>query len=263
MSDDLNGGEGGQGGDAGAAAAAAAAAAQGAGAADAGAAPAAAAAAPLKAERPDYVPEKFWDTDAGTARLEDLGKSYAELERERGERTKRVPDDYQLPAGFKGFEDQIAPQQLAQIKALAKGEGYSQQGFEQLVAMAFGDPAAGRQALVDAFGDKTDETLEAVRLFAGTLGDHQDAVRLMCSRPEGVKLLNAWRLASVEKGLPGDLAEGGAKGISHDDLREKMKDPRYWKEKDPKAIAEVEAGFAALYPGQQPTAALNPMTAQG
>lgn len=38
-----------------------------------------------KADRPEYIPEKFWDAEAGTPRLEDLAKSYAELERQRSQ----------------------------------------------------------------------------------------------------------------------------------------------------------------------------------
>lgn len=32
-------------------------------------------------ERPAHIPEKFWDADAGTIRVDDLAKSYAELEK--------------------------------------------------------------------------------------------------------------------------------------------------------------------------------------
>ena len=32
------------------------------------------------AERPAFVPEKFWDPDNGTVRLEDTFKSYTEIE---------------------------------------------------------------------------------------------------------------------------------------------------------------------------------------
>lgn len=65
-------------------------AALGRGDADAGAAAAEAAAAAAadstneKPQRPDYIPEKFWDAETGTARYEDLAKSYTELEKLRG-----------------------------------------------------------------------------------------------------------------------------------------------------------------------------------
>lgn len=48
---------------------------------DAPAAPAAE--EPAKPTRPDYVPEKFWDAEKGEVRLEQLVKSYGELEKTR------------------------------------------------------------------------------------------------------------------------------------------------------------------------------------
>lgn len=36
---------------------------------------------PAKPERPAHIPEKFWDADAGTIRVDEMAKSYAELEK--------------------------------------------------------------------------------------------------------------------------------------------------------------------------------------
>jgi hypothetical protein len=47
--------------------------------------------APAKAERPDYVPEKFWDAEKGEVNVEGLAKSYGELERTRGQPPKDDP----------------------------------------------------------------------------------------------------------------------------------------------------------------------------
>lgn len=236
------------------------AAPDGAGAApdNAGAQPGGDGAAPQKPDRPDYIPEKFWDGAAGAPRLEELGKSHADLERRWHERNGAVPDDYKLPDSFKGFEDQIAPAQLKALKEAAKAEGYSQAGFDGLMRSIFGDPGEARRELEQVYGDKLDETLEAVRLFAGTLGEHEEAVRVMCSFPGGIKLLDDWRKASAEGVLPGQPGEAAGGKKTHEDLRKQMQDPRYWREKDPAFIAEVEQGFKELYPGQTATAALNP-----
>lgn len=37
------------------------------------------------AQRPDHIPEKFWDAEKGEARYEDLAKSYTELEKKLGQ----------------------------------------------------------------------------------------------------------------------------------------------------------------------------------
>lgn len=44
-------------------------------------------------ERPDYVPEKFWDNTAGQARVDELAKSYVALESAMGRRIQEVSAD--------------------------------------------------------------------------------------------------------------------------------------------------------------------------
>lgn len=39
---------------------------------------------PAKPERPTHIPEKFWDAEKATIRVDDLAKSYAELEKMKG-----------------------------------------------------------------------------------------------------------------------------------------------------------------------------------
>lgn len=72
-------------------------------AADAGGAPAAAPApegaapapapAPAAGNRPEHVPEKFWDAEKGTVRVDDVLKSYSHLEKHRGELAEKAVSD--------------------------------------------------------------------------------------------------------------------------------------------------------------------------
>ena len=45
----------------------------------------------------------------------------------------------------------------------------------------------------------------------------------------------------------GDVRGSG----SEDGLRKMMRDPRYWRERDPEMVKKVTRGFKTLYPGQQ------------
>jgi hypothetical protein len=219
---------------------------------------AAATEAAAAAARPEYIPEKFWNAEAGAPRLEEFAKSYGELERSRLERAKKAPDEYHLPATFKGFEDQIPGEAVTAFKELAKAEGYSQRGFELLMQGVYGDPAAGRAALQAEYGDKLDETLAAVGTFANTLGDHAEAVKVMTSFPAGVKMLNALRLAASEQPLPGQPGEASGRKTEAE-LRSMMADAKYWRDKDPAHIAAVTEGFRQLYgDAQVKTAGVNP-----
>ncbi|MBK1968410.1 hypothetical protein JIX59_03565 [Brevundimonas diminuta] len=44
-----------------------------------------------KPQRPDHIPEKFWDAESGTIRVEELAKSYAELEKGRAPKPEARP----------------------------------------------------------------------------------------------------------------------------------------------------------------------------
>lgn len=49
---------------------------------------------PAKPERPAHIPEKFWDSEAGVIRTDDLVKSYAELEaKQRSPKSEEKPAD--------------------------------------------------------------------------------------------------------------------------------------------------------------------------
>src|SRR5690606_2101635 len=44
-----------------------------------------------KPQRPDHIPEKFWDAATGAVRVEELVKSYAELEKGRAPKPEARP----------------------------------------------------------------------------------------------------------------------------------------------------------------------------
>lgn len=48
---------------------------------------------PIKAERPEHIPEKFWDAEKGEVRVEELAKSYAELEKGKVKPDDKAADD--------------------------------------------------------------------------------------------------------------------------------------------------------------------------
>lgn len=48
-----------------------------------------------KAERPDFIKEKFWDAEKGEPRLEAMAKAYDDLEKKLGN-NKKAPDEYKI-----------------------------------------------------------------------------------------------------------------------------------------------------------------------
>lgn len=59
-------------------------------------------------QRPPFIAEKFWDSAKGQPRLEQLAKSYVELEKKLGSRTPVAPEKYELKMP-EGFEDGLDP----------------------------------------------------------------------------------------------------------------------------------------------------------
>lgn len=49
--------------------------------------------APAKAEKPEWVPEKFWDAEKGEVRTEALAQSYKELESKQGGKQEEKPKE--------------------------------------------------------------------------------------------------------------------------------------------------------------------------
>ncbi len=64
---------------------------------------------------------------------------------------------------------------------------------------------------------------------------------------EGVVALHSM----MQSGEPATLASAEAEpGLSETDLHALMRDPRYWRERDPATVAKVTEGFQRLYPGR-------------
>lgn len=218
------------------------------------------------------VPGKFIDPGTGAVNVESLAKSYAELERrlsssmpvpQTDEDRKKVmcllgcpetPDGYEVDVSHglftvdpgvnarlheKGFTleqvqavyDLAADKFVPMILELAQ-EFQADREVERLNA-AFGGPEkfaeVSRQLL--AYGKKS--------LPPEVLGS-------LSSSFEGVMAL--YRMM---KGQEPDLASGraGADGAAggEGDLRAMMRDPRYWRDRDPAYVAKVTEGYRRLY----------------
>jgi hypothetical protein len=243
-------------------------------------APAIASAAP--SERPAHVPEKFWNAEEGAVRLDALLKSYLELERKLGA-ARLDPEPEAAPAGTSA--DESAPPPAEPPPAPVAPQNYTitsphpliepdpaidarllEAGLSQAQAQVVYDLAAERllPVIEEALGE-LDAQQQAERLqrhFGGVETWRQTARQIkswaaanlppdihatLAGSYEGVLALHQMMRASE----PELLGAGGtpAAELNEETLAEMMRDPRYWRQRDPEFIARVTAGFKRLYAG--------------
>jgi hypothetical protein len=227
-------------------------------------------------ERPADVPEKFWDPDAGSIRTDALLRSYLELERRLGRSVPKPEgeDDVEgierllgilgRPAAADGYEIDPPHPLLAPDPSL--NEMLHAAGFTQRQAQLVYNLAAERLLPVI---DEASGELEALRQI--------DRLERHFGGPEAWRTTAAQIKAYAEANLPEELfgalagsyegvlalhemmrkaepeivgqAGSGQLAITEDSLRELIRDPRYWRDRDPEIVQRVTAGYRSLYPG--------------
>lgn len=209
-------------------------------------------------ERPEALPEKFYDADTGELRLDALLKAEADGRRRITElTTPRTPKngyEFHVPEQFAsmGFSD--ADPLVQAVMAHAKAHGWAQEDVDALVGVALEHMVPSRDEAVAAlqsdYGRKAAAVFDATETWIERFEDagvkqtlHQ--IQLM---PGGAKALKAIR----DAGREGGPIEGGAPApsaeLSEDGLRQLMQAPDYWSnEALQKRVAD---GFRRLYPDE-------------
>ena len=233
-------------------------------------------------QRPENVPEKFWDSDAGGLRADALLKSYLELERKLGTGS-REPEPVAAPtaaaapseAGEENAAEtpEIAPPPssftIASPHPLIEPDPQLNErllgaGFSQSQAQLVYDLAAERLLPVirEALGEiEAQHQLERLQRHFGGADSWRNTARqlkswassqldpaiheTLAASYEGVLALHQMIRASEPELLGGGAAP--AAEPTQEALVEMMRDPRYWRQRDPEFIARVTAGFKRLY----------------
>lgn len=222
-------------------------------------------------QKPESMPDKFWDDDNQTIRVDSLLKSYLELEKRMSNSNDDISDkeiqaNLLLAAGVPNSPDEyninvkdslFEPDQDMNARLHAKGFNSDQVqevydlAVEKMVPMIL-DVAAEFQAdreierLVENFGGE-DQWREVSRqmLTYGQKNLNPEVLKGMSSSYEGVMALHNMMQSDEPQTL-------GAKGRqvssnAEKDLQSMMSDPKYWRDKDPAFVAKVTDGFKNLY----------------
>lgn len=222
--------------------------------------------------KPANLPEKFWDAQSGAIRVDALIASYLELERKlstmmpspetpegrsRALKAMGVPDsadDYILNLSHGLFEADSSINR--RLHAL---------GFTQEQVQAVYDLAAEKMVpMIVEIADEFKADREIERLIAAFGGAEKwseisrqllnygrknlpdDVLTSLASSFEGVMALYRMMQGGGEPGMArADEPANGANGER--ELQTMMRDPKYWRDRDPAFIEKVSEGFRRLY----------------
>lgn len=226
-----------------------------------------------KPARPADVPEKFWDEAAGQVRVDALLKSYRELEKLLSQRpaipgpdaadedrirflralgVPERPEDYVIEARneLTGPDPEInarlhkagfTPTQVQLVYDLAA------ERLLPLIAEAAAQFEADRQSerLVAHFGGPEQFRKVSRQIAAwGRANLPETVFNALTTTYEGVLALERM----MQKGEPALLERTSAvPEDSEDTLRAMVRDPRYWKQRDPAFVGRVTEGFRRLF----------------
>jgi hypothetical protein len=226
--------------------------------------------------RPVGVPEKFWNPETGSLRSEALLKSYVELERKLGsmiampqdehdeegqKRLRRLlgvpetPDDYKI----EGMGDLVSPD--PEINARLHQAGFTPRQAQlvydlaaehvvPLIEETVGDLQSSRdvERLTSHFGGQEAwQTLARQIKTWGRANLAEDAFETLASSYDGVLAMH--QMMQVREPAVLREGEGSMAQADHATLSAMMRDPRYWRDRDPTFVGEVTEGFKRLYAG--------------
>jgi hypothetical protein len=224
--------------------------------------------------RPVGVPEKFWDAQAGTLRSEALLKSYVELERKLGSMIPLPSDEQDLegherlrralgvPDTAEGYLIEVPDSALQADPAI--NARLHEAGFTRRQAQLVYDLAAEHVVpLINEAVAEVQATRDAERLAAHFGGEEswrtfarqistwgranlpQDVMEVLSSSYDGILAMHQM-MQVREPNILHDSSEPNPRA-ERGELATKMRDPRYWRDRDPTFVAEVTDGFRRLY----------------
>lgn len=228
--------------------------------------------------RPEYIPEKFWNTEKNEVNMEEFGKSYSNLEKYVGGKKEELRDQIvdelqqeaiaERPEDIQGYELPKLPDGVTEELVNANPmtdwwrnfcyeNAYDQEVFEDGVNK-YVDMYVGNQVDIDSekekLGENADARLNAVNNWASsvftpeqyeaissTLGQSVDGIEAL----EKMMNMNKQTISNAQNFTQPE------RPLTIEDVRSMMKDKRYFdpKERDESYVRKVDDAFARLYRG--------------
>jgi hypothetical protein len=220
--------------------------------------------------KPDNVPDKFFDKEKGEIRTDALLKSYQELEKKLAQQTPNdpakidpdklrnflgvpsTPQDYQVKIDHTMFTADDEINQRLHDKGFSNEQVQTVYDLaaEKMVPLILDiarEFEAERQLdkLFETFGGKERYSEVARQLLAyGQKNLPADVLEGLSGTYEGImalyKMMQSGKPLSVQQPVE-------TPSMDETSLRGMMKDPKYWREKDPAFIKKVSDGFRQVF----------------
>lgn len=217
------------------------------------------------------IPEKFRDPETGEIRVDALLASYQELERKLSSMLPRpetdddklnllkmlgmpeTPEDYDVKCDHGLFcaDPEINQRLHARGFTLEQVQEVYDLAAEKFVPMILelaGDFQADREVerLVSAFGgeEKWREVSRQLLAF-GQKNLPAQVLQTLAASFDGVMTL--YRMMEAQEPGMSSMAAAGTAVTDEKELYAMVRDPRYWKQRDPTFVAKVTESFSRLY----------------
>ena len=194
-------------------------------------------------ERPDYVPEQFWNDENGPD-LEGLAKSYTELRAKMSTGKHKAPKDGNYDMST--ISEKGVPEDdplLSEFTSFAKENGLSQDQFDSITAMYVnamqeinGGVEDNIQEEMAKLGPKGEKIVGSLNQWLGKLGtsgtlspEEVDAITNAATNASYISALSKIRASYGEQPIPDVAIQEGA-GMTKADLDAMVADPRYGKD---------------------------------
>jgi hypothetical protein len=194
------------------------------------------------AERPENIPENFWNPESGEVETDKLAKAYTDLRSKMDSGKHKAPKDgkYDFSA-YPDLADEEDDELLGSFSEILKDEGISQDGADKLLTLwqetngMISEEAdktiAEQKELLGRNGDKIIESTEnwLVKLnSSGVISDVElEAVANSTNDARVVTALNKIRRSYNEMDVPSVEASIATGAIDPLELQSMMSDPRY------------------------------------
>jgi len=203
----------------------------------------------------DEIPAKFKDKETGEVNLKTLVKSYKELETKMSQNKPSLPnspEDYCVECEHGLFDADENLNKEFYDKGFTKEQVQFvyDKAAEKLVPLAVelaGDFQADREIekLIEHFGGvERWKEISKQLLNYGQQNMPADVLDSLSSSYDGVVALY-----NMMKGTEPNISSSdhSVSGQSEREVQSMMRDPKYWRDKDPSFIAEVTQKFESLY----------------